>query len=108
MLDGIGLRSYFPVITSAEDVAVSKPDPSCYLLTVQRLAAHAGVPLTSADCLVIEDAPTVIRNVKKVGFRTLGVATSHPIEALADADFAVRSLTPAEVTAMVPQLKVGA
>ena len=107
MLDGIGLRPFFPVITSAEDVAVSKPDPSCYLLTVQRLAEHAGVPLTPADCLVIEDAPTVIRNVQQVGFKALGVATSHPIEALAGADYAVRQLTPIEVRAQVPQLRVG-
>ncbi len=108
MLDGIGLRSFFPIIVAAEDVTVSKPDPTCYLLTVQRLAAHAGVPLTPADCLVIEDAPTVIHNVQAVGFRALGVATSYPIAALSGADFAVSQLTVAEVASQIPQLKVGA
>ena len=106
MLDGIGLRAFFPVIVAAEDVPVGKPDPSGYLLAAHRLAAHAGVTLVPADCLVIEDAPVVIRNVRRVGFRALGVATSHSMEALAGADFAVRQLTPAEVVAQIPQLKV--
>jgi beta-phosphoglucomutase len=38
MLMGLGLAPLFPVITSAEDVAVGKPDPSCYLLTLARLS----------------------------------------------------------------------
>ncbi len=107
MLDGIGLRSYFPVIVSAEDVAVGKPDPAGYLLTTRRLGDHAGVDLRPGDCLVIEDAPTVIRRARAAGFRTLGVATSHPIADLSGADHAVRRLTPAEVRAVLPELKVG-
>ncbi len=108
MLDGIGLRPFFPVIVAAEDVAVGKPDPSGYLLTARLLAEHAGVPLTPADCLVVEDAPTVIRSVRSAGFRAIGVATSYPIGALSDADYAVARLTPAEVRRHLPQLKVGA
>jgi beta-phosphoglucomutase len=107
MLDGIGLRSFFPVIVSAEDVALGKPDPSGYLLAARLLGEHAGVKLTPGDCLVIEDAPSVIRAVRAVGFSTLGVASSHPIEALSLADHAVRQLTPAEVRSAIPQLKVG-
>ena len=106
MLDGIGLRPFFPVIVSAEDVDVSKPDPRCYLLTVDRLARHAGVPLTPPDCLIVEDAPTVIRNARAAGFRTLGVATSHPLSDLTAADFAVRDLTATELARHLPHLRL--
>ena len=108
MLDGVGLRPFFPVIVAAEDVPLSKPDPACYLLTVDRLARHAGITLTPADCLVVEDAPAVIRNVRRVGFRTLGVATTHPLSDLSEADYAVADLTPATLAAAVPQLTIGA
>ena len=107
MLDGIGLRPFFPVIVAAEDVTVGKPDPSGYLLCARLLADHADVPLTPADCLVVEDAPTVIRSVRAVGFRAIGVATSYPLDALTDAHYAVRDLTPAEVRQHIPTLRVG-
>ncbi len=107
MLEGIGLRPFFPVIVSAEDVAVGKPDPSCYLLTARLLGEHAGVDLLPGDCLVIEDAPTVIRAARRVGFCTLGVAGSYPLSALSVADHAVSTLTPAAVRAAIPQIKVG-
>ena len=65
-------------------------------------------PLKPADCLIIEDAPTVIRSVKKVGFKTLAVTTSYPPEKLTDADWVVKSLRLDEVAAAVPQLKLNA
>jgi beta-phosphoglucomutase-like phosphatase (HAD superfamily) len=34
--------------------------------------------LKPADCLIVEDAPTVIREVKRIGFPALAVATSYP------------------------------
>ena len=107
MLDGIGLREFFPVIVAAEDVAVGKPDPSGYLLTMGQLAASANVELLPGDCLVIEDAPTVIRSVRAVGFPALGVATSYSIEALSAADYAVTSLWLAEVRRAIPHWTVG-
>ena len=106
MLEGVSLRDCFPVIVAAEDVAVGKPDPSGYLLTLKLLSEKTKKPLTPADCLVVEDAPTVIRSVKAVGFPTLGVATSYPLMKLADADWAVKTLRPEEVLAEVPRLKL--
>jgi HAD superfamily hydrolase (TIGR01509 family) len=106
MLEGVSLRDCFPVIVAAEDVAVGKPDPSGYLLTLKLLSEKMKKPLTPADCLVVEDAPTVIRAVKAVGFPTLGVATSYPLMKLADADWAVKTLRPEEVLAQVPRLKL--
>ena len=106
MLEGVSLRDCFPVIVAAEDVAVGKPDPSGYLLTLKLLSEKIRKPLVPADCLVVEDAPTVIRSVKAVGFPTLGVATSYPLMKLADADWAVKTLSPEEVLGQVKRLKL--
>ena len=106
MLEGVALRDCFQVIVAAEDVAVGKPDPSGYLLTLKLLSEKTKKPLAPADCLVVEDAPTVIRSVKSVGFPTLGVATSYPLMKLNDADWAVKTLRPEEVLAEVPRLKL--
>jgi beta-phosphoglucomutase len=106
MLEGVSLRDCFQVIVAAEDVAVGKPDPSGYLLTLKLLSEKIKKPLAPADCLVVEDAPTVIRSVKAKGFPTLGVATSYPLMKLSDADWAVKTLRPEEVLAEVPRLKL--
>jgi beta-phosphoglucomutase len=106
MLEGVSLRDCFQVIVAAEDVAVGKPDPSGYLLTLKLLSEKTKKTLAPADCLVVEDAPTVIRSVKSVGFPTLGVATSYPLMKLSDADWAVKTLRPEEVLAEVPRLKL--
>ncbi|MEA2709189.1 MAG: beta-phosphoglucomutase [Phycisphaerales bacterium] len=108
MLEGLSLRDCFSVIVAAEDVEVGKPDPRGYLLTATLLSekiSPAKKPLKPADCLIVEDAPTVIREVKKIGFPTLAVATSYPPEKLAEADYVVESLHPEEVRRKVPELK---
>lgn len=109
MLEGIGLRDCFPVIVAAEDVAVGKPDPSGYIQTAQLLSERlekGQKPLAPGDCLVVEDAPKVIESVKKVGFKTLAVATSYGLEHLSAADWAVESLVKEVVAKKVPQLKL--
>jgi HAD superfamily hydrolase (TIGR01509 family) len=104
MLDGIRMRDSFDVLVAAEDVKIGKPDPAGYLLTARRLSEKIGRALAPADCLVIEDAPSVIRSVRHVGFKVLGVATTYPIEELADADWAVKSLEPDRVAGAIPEL----
>lgn len=108
MLEGVALRDCFSVIVAAEDVEVGKPDPSGYLLAAQLLSEKLKLakPLKPADCLVVEDAPTVIRSVKAVGFPTLAVATSYPEIKLTDADWIVKSLRSEEIAAQLPQLRL--
>ena len=105
MLEGVALRDCFTAIVAAEDVDVGKPDPRGYVLAAKLLSDKAKRPLKPTECLIVEDAPTVIRRVKEEGFPTLAVATSYAIENLSDADYAVRSLRPADVVAAVPALK---
>jgi HAD superfamily hydrolase (TIGR01509 family) len=106
MLQGVSLRDCFGVIVAAEDVVAGKPDPQGYLLCAKLISEKIDAPLRPADCLVVEDAPSVIKSVRQVGFPTLGVATSHPIDTLA-ADWAVKSLEPAEVARQLPKLQLG-
>lgn len=105
MLEGISLRDCFQTIVAAEDVTVGKPDPSGYLMTAELLAEKAKHSLRPQDCLIVEDAPTVIRSVRKVGFPVLAVATSYPLEKLSEANWAVKTLQPEEVRERVPELK---
>jgi HAD superfamily hydrolase (TIGR01509 family) len=106
MLEGAGLRDCFRVIVAAEDVTVGKPDPQGYLLAARLLAQQARKPIAPSDCLVVEDAPTVIRSARAAGFRVLGVATTCRIEALQGADWAVASLNPRLVAQKIPDLRI--
>ena len=109
MLEGVSLRDCFGTIVAAEDVNKGKPDPEGYLLTTRLVSEKMKLdkPLRPSDCLIVEDAPTVIRSVKAIGFPTLAVATSYAPSRLGDADWVVQSLRPDEVKAKIPELKQG-
>jgi beta-phosphoglucomutase len=109
MLEGVSLRDCFGTIVAAEDVTKGKPDPEGYLLTTRLVSEKMKLdkPLKPSDCLIVEDAPAVIRTVKKEGFPVLAVATSYPPSSLGEADWVVESLRPDEVRAKIPQLKLG-
>jgi beta-phosphoglucomutase len=104
MLEGISLRDCFSVIVAAEDVAMGKPDPQGYLLAARLLSEKSHVTLEPADCLIVEDAPTVIQSVRRVGFSVLAVATSYSLDKLTDANWAVKTLEPQVVSRAVSQL----
>jgi HAD superfamily hydrolase (TIGR01509 family) len=106
MLEGISLRDCFKVIVAAEDVTVGKPDPSGYQMCARLLGERDKRELTPADCLIVEDAPTVIKSVKAVGFHTLAVATSYPVEKLSEANYVVKDLRPTTVGQLIPHLKM--
>jgi beta-phosphoglucomutase len=106
MLEGIALRDCFSIITAAEDVTIGKPDPSGYLMTMKRVSERYGRELEPKDCLIVEDAPTVIHSVRRVGFPTLAVTTSYPADKLAEANWVVNTLEPDEVRRAVPGLKL--
>jgi HAD superfamily hydrolase (TIGR01509 family) len=109
MLEGVSLRDCFGSIVAAEDVSKGKPDPEGYLLTARLVSERMKLkePLAPADCLIVEDAPAVIRSVKAVGFPTLAVATSYAPSSLADANWVVEALRPDDVKRQIPQLKLG-
>jgi beta-phosphoglucomutase len=106
MLEGVALRDCFGIIVAAEDVTIGKPDPQGYLLCMNQLAEKNNLTLSPQDCLIVEDAPSVIKSVKTVGFPTLGVATSHSLEKLAVADWRVETLDSKLVKEQIPKLNL--
>jgi HAD superfamily hydrolase (TIGR01509 family) len=82
----LGFESYFSAIVTAEDVTIGKPDPQVFLVAASRIQRPPEC------CVVFEDAFVGIEAAKAGGMRVIGVATTHSLEALIDADRAVRRL----------------
>ncbi len=66
-----------------EDVENGKPAPDPFLLGAQRL----GIP--AARCLVFEDTLAGIRSGHAAGMKVIALATTHPADALGEADAVV-------------------
>jgi HAD superfamily hydrolase (TIGR01509 family) len=77
ILDVTGLRNYFDVVISAENVSECKPNPECYISAFRQLdrirSAQGHHPLERHECLVIEDVPQGIQSGRAAGMKTLGV-----------------------------------
>lgn len=59
------------VLVTAEDVAIGKPNPACYVLGAQRLGVSV------QDCLVFEDATVGIRAGEAAGADVMVVTSTH-------------------------------
>jgi glycerol-1-phosphatase len=79
----------------AEDVENGKPDPTCYLMGLQKL----GMEGRAGEILVLEDSPAGIRAGKMAGCKVLAVVTSHSVQHVVDAgaDWVVRDLASVRV-----------
>lgn len=97
VLERIGLKKFFRVIVSAEDVEHGKPDPAVFLKAAQRLE------MAAPRCVVFEDAHVGIAAAHAAEMKVVAVATTHPPAELARADLVVRrldELTVAQVAAL--------
>ena len=106
MLDAVRLRDCFRLIISADDVAVGKPDPACYLKCIADLGQQLGEKLSPKDCIVFEDAPRVIDRLKPLGFACVGVAGHIPESRFEGASAIVTGLTPEQIKSKLPQLEL--
>jgi beta-phosphoglucomutase family hydrolase len=86
VLRSLRLEGVFEVVVAEEDAPKGKPDPQGFVLAAEKLGVAAG------ECVVIEDAPGGVKGAKRAGMRCIGLTTSRPREALADADLVVDSL----------------
>jgi beta-phosphoglucomutase len=64
-----GLRKYFEVVISADDVANPKPDPEVFLITAEKLKVDP------KDCVVVEDSVFGIKAAKVAKMKCLAVST---------------------------------
>lgn len=84
------------VLVTAENVAMGKPNPECYLLGAKQLGFGAEeCSDRNVDILVLEDAPAGVRAGKAAGYQVVALATTHEIDALraAGADWIVKDLS---------------
>ena len=80
VLAALGGLGRFDVVVTRDDVAVGKPDPSCYVLACDRLGVDAG------SALACEDAPNGVLSAVGAGVGTVvGVTTSFSGQALREA-----------------------
>ena len=77
VLDGLGLRSFFDAIVTADDVAHSKPDPETFLQAARLLG------MAPQDCIVFEDAPKGVEAAANAGMQAIVLTTMHSEEAFA-------------------------
>lgn len=91
----------FEAIVSGFDVKRGKPDPEVFLLAAERLG------VAPAQALVVEDAPVGIEAARRAGMRVVALTSSHPREALADADLVVDRLEDIDPYALAPSPSSG-
>lgn len=92
ILTQIGLDNVFRVIVTADDVAVSKPDPTCYRLALKQLGCLAPELCSQGKgCLAIEDTPTGIAAARGAGLPVLAITNNYPAERLQGEGCTVRS-----------------
>ena len=87
ILQKVGVKQYFKVIVTGDDVENLKPNSEPYL------TAAEGVGETPADCMAIEDTPSGIQSAKGAGMKVIGITTTYPSEKLSEADVVVKDFT---------------
>lgn len=71
VLDNLHIRDYFSALVSADEVAVSKPDPETFLTCAAQL--H----VSPDDCIVFEDSPKGVESAKRAGMKAVVLTTLH-------------------------------
>jgi beta-phosphoglucomutase len=113
ILKGAGLREFFEVIVSAEQVERGKPDPEGFLLALKLLnkKMHKSIrpPVVSEiepeDCVVIEDSHWGLQAAKAAGMRTVAITNTYAAEHLKPADKVIthlNDLSLADLNALCP------
>lgn len=86
VLEIAGLRPFFEVVSSVQDVGRAKPAPDIFL------HAARGMGLAPQRCCVIEDTLAGIQSARDAGMTVIAVPHTYPAERLQSADHVVVSL----------------
>ncbi len=92
ILEEAGLRGYFDVIVSAEEVQRGKPDPEGFLLALEKLNEVWPEPSAPECCIVIEDSHWGLKAARAAGMRTVAVTNTYEAAQLKQADRVVARL----------------
>jgi beta-phosphoglucomutase len=83
VLAAMGIADSFAEKVTADDVPASKPDPACYRLCVERLAARfPDRGISPATCVAIEDTTDGIASARGAGIPVVAVSTNLPAAVL--------------------------
>lgn len=82
IVEAVGIREWFDVIITGNDIKASKPDPECFLTAAKRLNV---IP---ANCIVIEDAIAGIEAARLAGMKSIGIGDKTILH---KADYALSS-----------------
>jgi beta-phosphoglucomutase len=101
ILKGAGLRNYFDVIVSAEQVKYDKPDPEGFLLALKLLnklvrrscGGKTHTQIKPENCIVIEDSHWGLEAAKNTGMHPVAVTNSYSAEQLKPADKIIVNLS---------------
>ena len=94
-LEQAGLRPFFKLIVTAQDVKKSKPDPEGYRQALEGLSSLPPLPgrlVHPHEVLVIEDSPAGLEAARSLSLTTLAVGQTYPMTELSLADVFVESL----------------
>jgi HAD superfamily hydrolase (TIGR01509 family) len=69
VLQQLGLAGCFCAVTTGDDIAIGKPDPSIFYLTAKCMR------VTPQQSLVAEDSAVGVRGAKAAGMKCLGIAS---------------------------------
>lgn len=76
LLANLDLLRHFPVMVTADEVRLGKPNPEVYL------RAADGIGVLPTECLVFEDSVVGVHAAREAGMTVIGVATAHTAEEL--------------------------
>ena len=83
ILEEAGLRDFFDVIVSAEQVKKGKPNPDGFLLTLEKLNEISPTATSAGQCVVIEDSYWGLEAAKAAGMHSIAITNSYDAEQLA-------------------------
>jgi beta-phosphoglucomutase len=93
ILQGAGLRDFFEIIVSAEQVKHGKPHPEGFLLALAKLNEKTRGQIRPNQCIVIEDSRWGLQAAKAAGMHPVAVANTYEPKQLRLAEKIVKKLT---------------
>jgi len=107
LLNKLGMRDCFQVLSTADDCQQSKPDPEVYRLAIRRLnhqPAFESAPLQPSECLAVEDAPLGVVAAQRAGIRCLALAHSRPTQELQHADWVEKEFAQVDLEKIIREM----